>query len=184
MKFKVTKKDFYEDNQDNGAEYIFIINGKTTPSDVCKFVTLVYDYYSPYHESDSSTRIRSVIRHLYPKFNNTDITDWQRQNRESIQPAKENYLEIQKGDVEVKAYNGLVFQLGRIAKAMHDSSLDIDSAMKYAKEMPIIVTKKRELEVKLKYRLQMLEEDKHNKDVSAIDRYHIANAKKMMENNE
>ena len=182
MKFKVTLKDFFEENKDRAADVLFrgLSDGKIL-SEICKYVCLTWDYYSPLHENPINMRQRQAVRFIYPNITEEEISQWLKLHAELIKKVKERFKEFQY-DLECESYLILVDELENINREKkRKTKTDIDDAIKFAKELPKILATKRELEVLLKYRLQMLEEDKNmGKEVNAIDRMHNNNREKLM----
>jgi hypothetical protein len=180
MKFKITKRDFFEDNEDRGAELVF----PGFSSDVCKFVTLVYDYFSPLHEMPLEIRKKHALRKVMPNVSEAKIGRWITIDFAiEIQKAVKIYKEIQYDD-EYECYIGIKTQLELLSVKMKDTNkkLDTEESLKISNAIPKIVKEKRDMEKMLKYRIEMLDSEKTlGKDVSAIDRYHIMNQKRLME---
>ena len=180
MKFKVTKKDFFEANEDRGAEILF--DGFS--SDVCKFVTLVYDYFSPLHEMPIDIRKKHALRKVLPNISEAKLGRWiATDNSVEIHNATKLYKELQYDD-EYECYIGIKTQLELLSQKMKDTQkrLDTDESLKISSAIPKIVKDKRDMEKMLKYRIEMLDSEKTlGKNVSALDRYHINNQKKLME---
>ena len=184
MKFKVTQKDFFEDNEDRGAALLF----PGIPSEVCKFVVLTWDYFSPFHEMPLEQRQKMCFRVIFPmtdsKKEGQELGKWRDRYSIEIGTARKLYIEIQY-DVEYEVYRGILSQLDILSKKMLDVTrpLDLDDSVKISEKITKLITEKRKLEVLLKYRLQRDESDQNmGKEISSLDRFHINNQKKLMNN--
>jgi hypothetical protein len=191
MKFIVTAKDFFEDNKDRGVEVVFADAYKKAESslysDICKYVCFVWDHYSPFHEMETSTRQRAVLTKLFPKKTEDEKSSWMSYHKTNIGKIKEIFLEFQKRDstgqdLECKAYFSLCKSLDLLSGKLNDPKTDIEDRLKISKELPKLIKEKRDLEVILKYRLKMLEEEKNlGKEFSRIDKMHNSNRDKILQ---
>lgn len=176
MVFKITNKDFFEDNP--SAKWINEFNQCT--SDQMKYVLFVYAYDTPFRKLSTEDRKHRALTEIGIKKdgNRRFPTTWRKVMANEIPQVRNAIMKLREitrdDDSEtLEAYDAQLDQFRALMRKPNKSDKEVDQAMKIAKDFPsFLENRKKVMEIlELRQDEVFTDEDEVDNEFSTVEEF-------------